>query len=160
MNPADVLVLAVPHTGAHFMLALIPEATHLHPTPTKRDTWQPQFEAQEGKPIICPMRHPQLVGKSWRKRGKALADLDAFWSVQARLIDLYSPYYICLDRPELRDGQVKKINRDLDLELNPGDWPVLRDRVIHNALELTEAERSYVSNYHHAPHEAFFDRWY
>ncbi len=160
MNPENILILGVPHTGNHFMLALIPEAAQQHPwpNPTPAGVWREMMA--EAEAVVCPMRHPLLVAKSWRKRGKSLEDLTEFWRLQVEVVDRHSPHYICLDKPEIRDGQVELINRTLELELNAGDWPVLRDRVIHNATELTEDERGYVLLHHYAAAEAFFDRWY
>ena len=160
MKPADVLILGVPHTGNHFMLALLPGAKQEHcwPNPTPAGMWRHLLYAAEA--VVCPMRHPLAVAKSWKKRGKAITDLDDYWREQVEVIDREHPHYITLDRPEIRDDQVQAINEDLGLELNAGDWPVLRDRVIHNATELTEDERGYVLLHHYAAAESFFDRWY
>lgn len=161
MNREDVLILGVPHTGNHFMLALIPEATHRHPGPHGHHGDWPEL-LEHADAVICPMRHPLLVAQSWRKRGKSLEDreLESYWRMQVDVVDKHKPYYICLDKPDLRDDQVRLINDVLGLDLDPGDWPVLRDRRIYQARSLTYLERSEVLLDHYAAAESFFDRWY
>ncbi len=160
MTLDEILLIGVPHTGNHFLITLLPGAKHRHPgEPTKANIDWPEL-LDAALVVICPMRHPLLVARSWRKRGKQLPDLNNFWQRQVNIVDRKDPFYICLDRPDLRDAQVQRIADETGLDLNPGDWPVLRDRVIHNAYDLTAEERSYVANQHWAPHEAFFDRWY
>lgn len=160
MNQANVLILGVPHTGNHFMLALIPGAAQEHPWPDPSPAGEWVGLMDEAEAVVCPMRHPLLVAKSWKKRGKAITDLDDFWRAQVEIIDRRDPHYITLDRPALRDDQVNAINEDLGLDLNAGDWPVLRDRVIHNATELTDDEYHYVVRHHYAMWASFFGRWY
>ncbi len=162
MNPANVLILGVPHTGNHFMVALIPEAVQEHPwpNPTPAGEWLGLLD--EAGAVICPMRHPFKVAKSWKKRGKAItSELDDFWRLQVEVVHRSGKaHYICLDRPDLRDDQVAQINEELGLALNPGDWPVLRDRVIYNATELNLAEIEYVTRHHLGQYREFFKRWY
>ncbi len=162
MNPADVLILGVPHTGNHFMLALLPGAKQQHPwpNPTKSGEWLGLLD--EAAAVICPMRHPLLVAKSWKQRGKDITDeLEQFWRAQVDVIDRCGKvHYLCLDLPDVRGWQLELINSDLDLELDPGDWPVLRDHRILPPTELTQGEREYVCLHHWAAAESFFDRWY
>lgn len=89
-----------------------------------------------GAPVIIPRRDPNQISASWRRHGKDLYNF-AGWSLydwhyvqycianHARAVSKL--FYLDIDRPEARDGQLAVINRELGLSLDAQGWPVIRE---------------------------------
>lgn len=159
-----ILVPSVPHTGTHFMRDLFKgkQEIHLdHILPSTMDAWRVLFE--QGNAAVVPMRHPFLVAESWKRRNKDPLHLPELWHLLVEVIDPYDPQYLCLDKPETRNAQLKAINERLDLNLTTS-WPRICEAGISpinvsydvrlNNIELA-ATAGLIDDLHQ-----FFERWY
>ena len=160
MNPYQILVPTIPHTGTHFMRDhLLKEpglarVEHIYPNSCV------DLEAiAKVSPTIIPLRHPLLVAESWKRRAKDVFELPMWWSNLVTYFDPHGPFYLCLDKPEIRDGQLADINRDLEMELET-NWPVLREmKTPRGPHKLSTEEACSVAETAHALRH-FFSRWY
>ena len=161
-----IALLSIPHTGTHFVRdrLLRPAGIdyidrHIWPDPGRYESLRHRVEEyKRAGAIITPIRHPLAVAKSWKRRGRPINELAQWWRQLVKQIDPLGPYYLPLDS-KLRDAALDKINRDLALNLDPLDWPVLRDPTReYPPADLTDQERSLVLSEHYDP--AFFGRWY
>lgn len=78
-------------------------------------------------PVVMPMRHPTKVLTSHLVRGEHdmrwLMWYNQNWLNTMWIEEHYTPYYIHVDRPDLREKQLAIINDELDLELEH-DWHI------------------------------------
>ena len=101
-------------------------------------------------PILVPLRHPNLVAESWRRRGKPLNELIENFNLLVNEIDPLKPHYLPIDVPD-RQGYLDKINQDLNLNLTT-DWSIENSK-----------EHTYNLNYKDLPtffEHSFINRFY
>jgi hypothetical protein len=101
------------------------------------DKWIPAFEEF---PIYTSMRHPARVWESFKRRGKSKESYDSQWRNMIDVVYKYDPFFVHIDRPDIRDSQVSEMARRLDKPLKT-DWHVGKDTGSHkntHNLEITE----------------------
>lgn len=142
-----ILLPTIKHTGSHFVLKqLLKDFIRIdlksaenriemlgehengvvfdHLFPHKMDLWRKFL----GKyPAIVPIRNKNEVWKSWLKRAEE-PDRELFnqmWDI-VEDIDQHYVFYINIDNNVIRDKQLDVINKELNINLNAGGWPVVR----------------------------------
>ena len=138
-----VLLPTIKHTGSHFVLkkllgafervplkhaAFLEEEEqgdivifdHLYPH--KMPLWEPLLEKY---PALVPLRNKQAVIDSWNRRREDLEDFYDQWGLLRGLLK-YNVHFLNIDHKELRDHQINSINRDLGINLDPGEWEIVR----------------------------------
>lgn len=145
-----ILLPTIKHTGSHFVLRqLLKDFVRIdlkgaedfietfgefgdknngvifdHLFPHKRSLWNKFLDKY---PIIMPLRNRHEVWKSWCSRSDE-PDRELFnqmWWIMED-IDKHNPFYINIDNPDIRDSQLSDINLNLKLNLDAGNWPVIR----------------------------------
>jgi len=136
-----LLLPTVKHTGSHFVLKqLLPDFEQMnlkdidnldpdknivifdHLYPSKMDLWEPLMAKY---PAIIPLRNKQDIMESWERREEPIDDFFDQWQILGRMRK-YKVYFINLDAPKFRRMQLRRINQELDLNLDPGKWEKIR----------------------------------
>jgi hypothetical protein len=138
-----ILLPTVKHTGTYFCLkqllkgfAPVPLKTarkdikllsgdmvifdHLYPH--KMNAW---LDMLKKYPAIIPLRNKHSVMESWMSRGEDIEDFHKQWTQLKRMIGKRT-YFLSIDAPELRDHQLERIKNELNVDIDPGNWEVVR----------------------------------
>ena len=165
-----VLAPSVPHTGAGFVsrellrhFTKIGMAAHYEHDHGQISTHLDGYAIDQvanlmvlrNYPTIVPLRHPELVAISWKRRGEEVSDAIPYWQALIEVIDPLEPCYLRLDS-EYRDADLDVINGRWGLNLET-DWPIVNAST-DAAKPLDHRERDTVGSLM-SEYRAFFARF-
>ena len=142
-----IAILSIPHSGTHFLahyLLASEDPFYSHVWPHRVDDYDGWlYHASRCEHVVVPLRHPHAIATSWKRRGKDLGELERYFGVMEKVVDLLlEPLYLPIDAPRYRNGQLQKLSDALGRQ-RPlwTDWPIVREAKDYPPAELTDDER-------------------